>query len=48
MSNAGQTPRCNGRIEDIGTEGELVIGTWVAFVIGVSGALLLKMFVLQF
>jgi len=25
-----------------------VIGTWVAFVIGVSSVLLLKMFVLQF
>jgi len=25
-----------------------MIGTWVAFVIGVSGVLLLKMFVLQF
>jgi hypothetical protein len=48
VSNAGQIPRCKGRIEDIGTEGGLVIGTLVAFVIGVSGALLLKMFVLQF
>jgi hypothetical protein len=26
----------------------LVFGTWLAFVIGVSGVLLLKMFVLQF
>ena len=28
--------------------GELVMGTWVAFVIGVSSLLLLKMFVPQF
>jgi hypothetical protein len=35
-------------LEVRGRRGELAMGTWVAFVIGVSSLLLLKTFVFQF